>query len=567
MKIKTLFAGVLLLSMSGCYDFNESLPAPISTINEVTFSRSTLNTESLPTGSTVSFHANGILDASNMLLTFSGDRWESSSPILWQGDTGTSTYTALYPVYNDYSYSSTNLYTDKGLEDILIAQDTLQGKQDISLTFKHLFSQLVIHVAPSLQQQIEEIQLTVPITIANISTQTGKISTTATAHTTIRTKDDSGQYSFIIPPMNDCPLTLELVTSKTTYRNQLPAHTFEGNKKYECKLRTSVGIQNAEDLIAFSTLINQKKYSGSKTLDDFGEKVGNDTIFYLMNDIELTEDDCMKLLPIGYHASVGFKHIFEGNGHTISHLTVPDKSNNSSVQSLYSGLFGYITEKGCVKNLNITSSQSVEKPTCKQTSILSGVNNGYIINCSVSGSSITAGTSSTSLGFICANNSGYIINCHTENSSLKTGSDIKAGGIAGNATGYILNCYAYNNTFTTKSGSYTGGIVGMSNINVPLTIENCCVYHAKTYSYFGAITGNLRGATMDYIYYNNNQVYYSSSSSTVTHSYKYNNDYMIGSTPLSTYLNTWIDSIGSVQYPDITFRSWTTASNILPTFR
>lgn len=567
MKIKTLLTGVLLLCMLGCYDFNESLPAPISTINEVTFSRSALTTKSLPVGSTVLFHANGILETNNMLLTFSGDRWESSSPIVWKGNTGTTTYTALYPVYDDYSYSSINLYSDKGLEDILIAQDTLQGKQDINLKFKHLFSQLVIHVAPSLQQQIEEIQLTVPITIKDISTQTGKFSTAATAYTTILSPNDSGKYSFIIPPMNDSPLTLGFVTSKTTYIKQLPAHTFESNKKYECSLRTSVGIQNAEDLIAFSTLINQRNYSGSKTLDDFGEKIGNDTIFYLMNDIELTEDDCMKLLPIGYHASFGFKHIFEGNGYTISNLTVPDKSNNSSVQSLYSGLFGYITEKGSVKNLNITSSQSVEKPTCKQTGILSGVNNGYIINCSVNGSSVTAGTNSTSLGFICANNSGYIINCHTENSNLRTGSDIKAGGIAGNATGYILNCYAYNNTFTTKSGSYTGGIVGMSNINIPLTIANCCVYHTKTYSYFGAITGNLRGATMDYIYYNNNQTYYSLSGSTVTHSYKYDNDYMIGNISLSTYLNTWVDSIGRIQYPDITFQNWTTESNILPTFQ
>lgn len=567
MKLRTLLNGFLLFCLSGCNDSDESLPTPIHSIQDVTFSRSTLVTESLPTGSTVLFNAQGLLNANNTLLTYSGDRWESSSPIHWEREIGNTTYTALYPVYSDCSYSSTNLYANGSLEDILIAQDTLQGKQEIELNFNHLFSQLIIHVTSSLQQQIEEIHLTAPLTITDISTQTGSFSTITTAYTTKLSPNETGLYSFIIPPMKDCSLTIGLVTNAGISNYQLPAHTFESNKKYECKLRTSAGIQNAEDLIVFSTLINQKKYTGNKTLADFGEKVGNDSVFYLLNDIELTEDECMQLLPIGFHSNYGFKFIFEGNGHTISNLTVPDKSNNSSVQSLYSGLFGYITEKGIVRNLSITSSQSTDEPTCTQTGILSALNNGTIINCSVNNSSITASEKSSSLGFICANNAGYIINSSVQKCNLKTESDVKAGSIAGNATGYILNCYAYNNTFTTKSGSYTGGIAGMSNINIPLTIANCCVYHTKVYSNFGAIIGNLRGATMDYIYYNNNKTYYSTSSSTVGHSYKYDNDYMIEGIPLSTYMNTWIDSIGCVQYPDITFKNWKTESNVLPTFQ
>ena len=312
--------------------------------------------------------------------------------------------------------------------------------------------------------------------------------------------------------------------------------------------------------------INKKGNLSENSLDKFGEKHGNDTIFYLLNDIELTEEDCKELLPIGYNAIYGFNHIFEGNGHTISNLIIPDKSNNSSVQSLYSGLFGNITEKGVIRNLTIINSHSADNPTCKQTGILSAENNGTIINCFVSNSSITAGNNSTSLGLICANNAGYIINCGVENNAIKTGSNVKSGGIAGNATGYILNCYAYNNSFTTKNGSYTGGIAGMSNINIPLTIANCCVYHSKTYNYFGAIIGNLRGGTIDYAYYNNNKTYYSISASTVSNSYLYQSDFSINGISLPTYLNTWVDSIGKELYPEIIFKKWAIESNISPRF-
>ena len=87
-------------------------------------------------------------------------------------------------------------------------------------------------------------------------------------------------------------------------------------KKYECnivRLDSSPGIRTAEDLIAFSQLIN-KTYKGNKTLDDFGKQVNGEMIYSLCNDIELTEEDCNRLEPIGYHTDIPFSDTFDGKG-------------------------------------------------------------------------------------------------------------------------------------------------------------------------------------------------------------------------------------------------------------
>ena len=233
--------------------------------------------------------------------------------------------------------------------------------------------------------------------------------------------------------MKDCQLTLKLLTtSDESYTNVLPTYTFEDNMKYECKLRNTIGILTAKDLIAFSQLINGKKAEG-RTLDEFGAKVGEDSVFYLLSDIALSPEDCEDLLPIGYYLKRGFKHIFEGNNHTISNLAIPDKADADTIGC---GLFAYITNKGVVKNLHITNAASVNAPTCKRIGILSGTNRGTIINCSVTHSSLYSKSTTSQQGYISAYNTGTIANCYTTNCEMTVnGSSGMAGGIAGFAMG------------------------------------------------------------------------------------------------------------------------------------
>lgn len=571
-KMLYILLGILSLCLPACNEDTELETFIPNNISPVTFSRNVQTPTTLADGDSVLFSAQGGLSANNQLLTYSNGEWTSTLPLQWSNAPVQTTFTALYPVYEDHLYTQQKLYTDNGLEDILIAQDTLNSRQTIEFSFKHLFSQLVIHVTPSIQEKLDSLKLIVPCTVTSIAND-GTISVDAAPHTTSIPANESGSYSFLLPPMKDCQLTLKLLTtSDGNYTNVLPAYTFEGNMKYECKLRNTIGILTAKDLIAFSQLINGKKVEG-RTLDEFGAKVGEDSVFYLLSDIALSPEDCEDLLPIGYYLKRGFKHIFEGNNHTISNLAIPDKADADTIGC---GLFAYITNKGVVQNLHITNATSVSTPTCKRIGILSGTNRGTIINCSVSHSSLYSKSTTSQQGYISAYNTGTIANCYSTNCEMAVnGSSGMAGGIAGFATGKILNCYAYHNTYTTNASSYTGGLVGQSHSTNKLFISNCCVYHETEYDKdddkFGAIIGYGRGGTTVYSAFNNNGYSISKEENgyTVSVRKKYNKNYYTEENKhLSTYLNEWVENEEkNPTYPNIKFKKWTTDTTTLPTFQ
>lgn len=104
---------------------------------------------------------------------------------------------------------------------------------------------------------------------------------------------------------------------------------------------------SAEDLIAFSLLINNKEYNG-KSLSDFGITKDGVTTYRLLNDIELTDEDCKRMKPIGMDGkTLEYKDIFDGQGFSICNLTLPNTSSGKS------GLFGHTSENAMIKNLCI----------------------------------------------------------------------------------------------------------------------------------------------------------------------------------------------------------------------
>lgn len=570
-KVLHILLGISFLCLPACNEDTELDTFFPNNISPVTFSRNVQTPTTLADGDSVLFSARGGLNANNQLLTYSNGEWISTLPLQWSNPSAQTTYTALYPVYEDHLYTQQELYTDNGLDDILIAQDTLNAQQAIEFSFKHLFSKLVIHVIPSIQENLDSLKLIVPCTVTNIAND-GTLSVNAEPHTTSLPANESGSYSFLLPPMKDCQLILKLLTtSDENFTNVLPAYTFAGNMKYECKLRNTIGILTAEDLIAFSQLINGEKVEG-RTLDEFGKKVGEDSVFYLLGNIELSPEDCEDLLPIGYYRKRGFKHIFEGNNHTISNLAIPDKADADTTGC---GLFAYITNKGVVKNLHITNAASVSAPTCKRIGILSGTNRGTIINCSVTHSSLYSKSTTSHQGYISAYNTGTIANCYTTKCDMTVnGSSGMAGGIAGFATGNILNCYAYHNTYPTLiSTSFTGGIVGQSSSTIPLSMTNCCAHHDTEYSsnVFGGIIGYGRAATtIYYCFYNNGNPFREKETGcneSIRKKY-YKNYCTIDSIPISKFLNEWVENEEkNPTYPNIKFKKWTTDTTTLPVFQ
>lgn len=150
-----------------------------------------------------------------------------------------------------------------------------------------------------------------------------------------------------------------------------------------------------------------------------------------------------------------FTGTFDGDCFEITGLYNGEAVNLSS--SKYRGLFGYVGEKGTVKNVEVTGSITA----CLWSGGVVGYNEGTIDNCGYSGTF----TGSGDIGGIAGENYGTIMNCR--NTSTVSGR-LAVGGVAGDNRGTVENCY---NTGDVTSSSYcAGGIVGNQGSGV---IKNC----------------------------------------------------------------------------------------------
>ena len=518
-----------LMLLSGCEP--QPIPSYTPQITGSIVSREAIAESPLTDGSQALFNATGGTTISNQVFTLNNGVWqdEAGSEVSINPDSET-TLTAIYPAYSGETLVIDNPYHDGTLQDVLIAQNTFSGTTDIQLKFHHLFSQLNVHVHSSKASSIEAIELTAP-KVTKIDPLNGTFTHEGT-FTTQKTKDDSNVYSFIVPSIEDCSLTLTFIqdAEEEVIHSIVPlSHSFEAGHKYECHVNRP-GIRNAKDLIAFSKFINDPSNKG-KIHAEFGEQIGEEVVYRLLDDIVLTEEDCKKLAPIGDHPSTPFYNTFDGQGHMISNLILPDE--NATLQ--YSGLFGHIENPGIVKNLHITHATSIKSPTCKYVGVIAAHNGGIIDNCSVQNSRINS-FSGFYIGLICATATGKIINCYTKNDTIDVSPDSRAGAIAGNSSGYITNCYTYKNIFNMSTRSYAGCILGTSD---KAKIENCYVHHSKTLDKWGAAIGYSFNATIKNFYYNRGTLA-SNTNYKDSNVGKYDSDFLFEGTHICDLLNQWI---------------------------
>ena len=557
---KVLYTFLVVLSFA-CHSDIAIIPSAQPSFTCHIQSRGKEDSNYLPIGSQILLNANGGIELDNEIFTYNGSTWESENIHNWTFPEEETNITALYPTYKDNTYTDLNLYSKGQLEDILIARNTSSGKESIHLQFEHLFSSLIIHIENTILENLKEIQLAIPVKVEKIFHKEGTFSIINETHTITQNNNTSNNFSFIIPPTEECSLTLTIImTDDTIHEILLEPHTFQSGIQYECNvvhLDSRPGIRDAKDLIIFSQLINGKT-NAEKTLADFGEKVGEETIYRLLADIELTEDECNQLFPIGDHSDNPFSDTFDGGGHTISNFILPDQNTYKS----YSGLFGHISQTGVVKNLHLTKAKSIQAPTCKYLGVIASNNDGIINNCSVSNSTIYS-IESGYPGIICALSAGTIINCHTNNNLIYVTSSAYAGAITSSAGGNIINCYSFQNKFSTSGKSYRiGCITGASITRITLKIENCYIYHSQSTSNWGNAIGLSNKVSIKNFYYNQGNIYYGSATNTTTSNcLKYDTNYSINADHISTLLNNWIETTGSSQYPQYSFRHWTLSEN------
>jgi len=139
-----------------------------------------------------------------------------------------------------------------------------------------------------------------------------------------------------------------------------------------------------------------------------------------------------------------FRGVFEGNGHTISHLTVQGHG--------YLGLFGRLVgnsgSAGQVKNLGVVDANITG--TGDYVGGLVGESWGSLTHCYSTG----AVSGSYDVGGLIGHNYGFVIRCY---STTSVSGDSVVGGLVGNNMGFVTRCYCGG----TVSGSwYVGGLVG-----------------------------------------------------------------------------------------------------------
>ena len=207
-----------------------------------------------------------------------------------------------------------------------------------------------------------------------------------------------------------------------------PGYTVsEDGKTYE--------VYNAEGLKNIAELVNEEwKLGINITLTD---------------NIDLTDIDWT---PIGKDDNKAYTGTFDGNGKTITGLTVTGSYK-------YAGLFGDIDENGTVKNVVLEGVQITSDNSSGYAGGVAGDSWGTIENCSVSGS--VSGTTFAG-GVVGSQWGGSITGC---NSSATVKGVIFAGGIAGetNSGASLTGCYATGDVTVENDGtnnSHAGGVVG-----------------------------------------------------------------------------------------------------------
>lgn len=238
----------------------------------------------------------------------------------------------------------------------------------------------------------------------------------------------------------------KLRANGTEERNLSAAITPEAGKFYDITLDKDKGytddgqgnyiVTTAEGLKAVADIANNGNLGINITLTE---------------NINLTD---MEWTPIGTNYNNAYTGIFDGNGHTITGLTVTGSDQ-------YAGLFGRIGSGGTVKNVVLEGVQITSDNSLGSVGGVAGYSYGNIEYCSVSGSVSVSGISDVG-GVVGYQVGGSITGC---SSSATVKGTQRAGGMAGvtNSGASLTGCYATGDVTVENDGtnnSHAGGVVG-----------------------------------------------------------------------------------------------------------
>lgn len=176
---------------------------------------------------------------------------------------------------------------------------------------------------------------------------------------------------------------------------------------------------------------------------------------------------------IGTDENNSYNGIFDGNGKTITGLTVNQSEKN------YAGLFGCLGSDGKVQNLTL---ENVHISGVFYVGSVVGTNFGTVSGCTASGN--ITGTESC-IGGVVGQNKGTVTGCTV---SGNISSNQYTGGVVGENFGTVSACYHATGDVTGNI-NYVGGVVGWNYYG---TVTAC--YHVNgnvtaTYNWVGSVAG------------------------------------------------------------------------------
>ena len=396
----------------------------------------------------------------------------SDAPLYWTNTTPNRTVSAWYPATDgtlDLSDQQTN-----GLAYLLGGTGTGDYQTDVTLSFTHALAKVRVTPSDNALGEVQSLQL---YTYTQCTYEKG----------TVVQGTDEGWIE-----MKRCEYTENGTPITCWEANVVPGYEITKLRANGTEERTlSSGITPEAGKFYNITLDKDKGYTddgqgnytvtSAEGLKNIAELVNEewklDINITLTNNIDLTGIDWT---PIGKDDNKAYTGTFDGNGKTITGLTVT-RSNR------YTGLFGFI--KGTVKNVvltevNITSGTFVG-------GVAGWSFGGNIENCSVSGS--VSGSSGSDVGGVVGYQQvGSITGC---SSSATVKGTERAGGVVGVTNGGttpLTACYATGNVTVENDGTsnaWAGGIVGMNGTG---TLIAC--YAAGNVSGTGSGTIHVGGA-------------------------------------------------------------------------
>ena len=412
---------------------------------------------------------------------------KAESPLYWS-DSGEHTVTAWYPAtggtldLSDQSQSLAYLLGGSGTGDYLTP---------VTLTFAHRLAKVRVTPTGDALGEVQSLQL---YTYTQCTYEKGTVV-------------QGSQEGWI--EMKRCEYTengnaitcweanvvpgyeiTKLRANGTEERNLSAAITPEAGKFYDITLDKDKGytddgqgnyiVTTAEGLKAVADIANNGNLGINITLTE---------------NINLTD---MEWTPIGTNYNNAYTGIFDGNGKTITGLTVTGSDQ-------YAGLFGRIGSGGTVKNVVLEGVQITSDNSLGSVGGVAGYSYGNIEYCSVSGSVSVSGISDVG-GVVGYQVGGSITGC---SSSATVKGTQRAGGMAGvtNSGASLTGCYATGDVTVENDGTdtyFAGGVVGSNGSSC--TLKACYAWGSVTGSgsgtvYVGGVTGSNDLGTLTACYH------------------------------------------------------------------